>query len=152
MGHNQTCLLIIILVACLSCLPSLFGADDDICGIPVIPTYNSLSHGGAGVLRGQFPWIVAYHETFLSGREQFLCSGTLLSSKNFLIYVNFDKTSCMVIFTDNHVVTAAHCIHEKSTSRPRLPINAVFYIGKNSCAPTFCDPFSLLPSRSFFPM
>ena len=35
------------------------------------------------------------------------------------------------IIIDNHVVTAAHCIHDKSTQRPRPSDNAIFFIGKN---------------------
>ena len=81
MANIQTSLSIIFLVACVSILPALFGADEDICGTPLIPTFNSLSHGGTAVLRGQFPWIVSFYEALILGKEQFLCSGTLISSK-----------------------------------------------------------------------
>ena len=36
-----------------------------------------------------------------------------------------------MFLSDNHVVTAAHCIHPKSTARPKKAENAFFYIGKN---------------------
>ena len=80
MANNHTSLTIGILIACILFIPALLGADEDICGIPVIPTFNSLAHGGAFVLRGQFPWIVSFHERLKSGKEQLLCSGTLISS------------------------------------------------------------------------
>lgn len=105
--------------------------DDVVCGIPKVPNFSSRIVGGTTSPRGQFPWIVAYFDVNKKGIPQFLCGGSLVSRKIQALYC-LNLFSIIVFFIDHHVVSAAHCIQEKSSTKIRQASNAILYIGKSN--------------------
>lgn len=83
---------------------------DRICGVSVRKETTGLVVNGNEALRGQFPWLVAYF--YGEHKPDFICGGSLISTKV--------------------VVTAAHCVQEKSSSMRRLAKYSTFFIGKHN--------------------
>ncbi|CAG9811188.1 unnamed protein product [Chironomus riparius] len=73
------------------------------CGRPVTGHGNII--GGTQISRGAFPWITA----LVTADGTFFCGGTLISNQK--------------------IVTAAHCIHGKSSPRPLLARDIVVLVG-----------------------
>lgn len=90
------------------------GLIEENCGVSAIEAeedVTGLINGGQRVIRGQFPWLVAY---FYNNKynTDFICGGSLISQRL--------------------VITAAHCVHNKNDAEVRKPELSTFYIGKNN--------------------
>lgn len=89
-----------------------YATDSAICGLPA-KRATSLVIGGVAIQRGEWPWLVAFYSNS-DGKLDYLCGGSLVSKR--------------------HVVTAAHCVHNKdeSPSMKRRAQDALFFIGRHN--------------------
>ena len=83
------------------------------CGVPQFPIKNvtSLVVNGKKAMKGQFPWLAAYYHNDV-GFSGYICGGSLVSSKV--------------------VITAAHCIHDKTDQIIRQPEQAQIFLGRHN--------------------
>lgn len=80
------------------------------CGRPKIFGVQSLVVNGNSFTRGEWPWIAA-----LIFKEQFTCGGTLVSQ--------------------NHIISAAHCFHDKQAEKINIKLLYFFLGGHNLLKP-----------------
>ncbi|XP_034827728.1 serine protease gd-like isoform X1 [Maniola hyperantus] len=98
-------------------LPSVgnFGSGNkkqsDQCGIVIRNNPNPLVVNGKPTLEGQWPWQIALYQ-IQTVDSKYICGGTLVSHK--------------------HVITAAHCVTRKNSSKPVNKNTLTIYLGKHN--------------------
>ncbi|XP_039751836.1 serine protease gd-like isoform X5 [Pararge aegeria] len=98
-------------------LPSIgnFGSGNkkqsDQCGIVIRNNANPLVVNGRPTLEGQWPWQIALYQ-IQTVDSKYICGGTLVSHK--------------------HVITAAHCVTRKNSSKPVNKNTLTIYLGKHN--------------------
>ncbi|XP_047538522.1 serine protease gd-like isoform X3 [Vanessa atalanta] len=81
------------------------------CGKVLRNNPNPLVVNGKPTLEGQWPWQIALYHTQVVD-SKYICGGTLISHK--------------------HVITAAHCVTRKGSSRPVNKNTLTIYLGKHN--------------------
>lgn len=107
--------------------------------------------GGSLIERGQYPWMAAF---FCKNRY---CGGGSLSECNNLIQKSLGFQNLLILVTEKHVLTAAHCIQDFEERAPVDSKDCYFLLGKVNLAAEESGSFNatiseLIPHWNWDPM